>query len=129
MATWRDLKTYIAAHYTVDSYAGDVVTLTLQTKQGRTQTVSVMHTMTGSEIDFATIASPVGLASEVDVVRLLEIFDSHVVGGAATLGEHVVVRHAVQLDRLDVNEFEVPLHLVARTADHLEKLLLDHDVL
>lgn len=129
MATWQNLKSYIAAHYTVNSDEGDTVTLTLRTKEGRTQTVTVLHTVSGAEIDFATIASPVGTVAEVDLDRLLGLLDSHIVGGAATLGGHVVIRHAVPLESLDVDEFEVPLHLVARTADQLEKQLLGHDKL
>jgi hypothetical protein len=129
MATWTALKAYITDHYEVDADSGDSVQLTLRTKQGRTQTVYVSRTVSSSEIEFATIASPVGAVGAVDVTELLHLLDQHFVGGAAIVGTSVVVRHAVPLAQLDPDEFQVPLHMIARTADAMEKELLGTDEL
>jgi hypothetical protein len=129
MATWTALKAYIKDNYDVDADNGDSVKLTLRTKQGRSQTVYVSHTLSSSEIEFATIASPVGAVGSVDVTELLHLLDQHLVGGAAIIESNVVVRHAVPLAQLQPDEFQVPLHMIARTADAMEKELLGTDEL
>jgi hypothetical protein len=129
MATWTALKSYIKDNYDMDADNGDSVKLTLRTKQGRSQTVYVSHTLSNSEIEFATIASPVGAVGAVDVTELLHLLDQHLVGGAAIIESNVVVRHAVPLAQLQPDEFQVPLHMIARTADAMEKELLGTDEL
>ena len=37
------------------------------------------------------------------------------------MGEHVVLRHSLPLENLDINEFVDPLALVAGVADELEE--------
>ena len=43
------------------------------------------------------------------------------------MGEHVVLRHALPLENLDINEFTDPLTFVADTADQLEEIFFGGD--
>lgn len=72
--------------------------------------------------EWVQIASPCGLASQVDLRRVLEeVGRSTVACGLAIMGEHVIVRHSLPLKDLDIHEFTDPLHLLAGTADTLEE--------
>jgi hypothetical protein len=67
------------------------------------------------------IVTPIGRADEVDLKALLDrIGHTTVACGAAIIGEHVVMRHSLPLENLDINEFVDPLMLIAGAADDLE---------
>ena len=72
--------------------------------------------------------------SSPDLQRALEKVGGVVCGGAAIASEHLLIRHAVPLANLNINEFERPLVLVTTTADrdapppvHLEETILRCD--
>jgi hypothetical protein len=94
----------------------------------RSQTVFVFREVLDRREEWVQIASPCGLAGDADLhAVLVEIGATAVVGGAAIIGEHVVVRHSLPLANLDLNEFVDPLHLVAATADEVEERLFGGD--
>ena len=67
------------------------------------------------------ILTPMGLAKDVNLHLVLEsIGNTTIACGAAIMGEHVVLRHALPLENLDINEFVDPLALIAGAADNLE---------
>jgi hypothetical protein len=127
LATWNTLKSYIKASYDVDADTGDVVTLTLKTKQGRQQTVQVSRSTTASELEYAIIASLVASVKDVSLAEVLEKLNGYVVGGAVIIDGQIAVRHSVPLQQLDADEFQIPLLMVSRAADALEKELLGTD--
>ncbi|HWA54394.1 MAG TPA: hypothetical protein VG816_09505 [Solirubrobacterales bacterium] len=124
MASWQQLKQYIYEKYTVSQDIEVGVKLEFSGDNGRTQMVFVTHQqlMDGTE-DWVTIESPVGRIAEVDLPRAIHEAGHLVCGGlGAAFGdpEILVLRHAVPLENLDVNEFERPFHLLMGTADTFE---------
>ena len=88
----------------------------------RSQVIWLSHEVLDGKEDWVQIASPCGLAAKVDLAALLkEVGHTTVVGGVAIMGEHVVLRHALPLENLDINEFVDPLTLLAGTVDTLEE--------
>jgi hypothetical protein len=73
------------------------------------------------------IESPIAEIGALNPRQVLEEVGNVVCGGAAVVDGHVVLRHAVPLLNLNVNEFERPLILVTSTADHLEHKLVGSD--
>jgi hypothetical protein len=71
--------------------------------------------------EWVQILTPIGLAKDVDLHALLTaIGHTTIACGAAIMGEHVVLRHSLPLENLDINEFVDPLTLIAGAADNLE---------
>jgi hypothetical protein len=86
------------------------------------------HEVLDKREDWVQIASPCGRVAQVNLERLLEeIGMTTIVGGAAIMGEWVVIRHSLPLVNLDINEFIDPLTLVADTADRLEEKFVGGD--
>nr|WP_225953488.1 YbjN domain-containing protein [Kibdelosporangium phytohabitans] len=87
----------------------------------RTQVMIVVREELDRKYEWVQIATPLGLAKDCDLHRLLEtIGQTTVSGGAAIMGEHIVIRHSLPLENLDINEFTDPLALIAGAADNLE---------
>jgi hypothetical protein len=133
MATWDDLAAYVQDQYEVISdQDGEIRILFdfehLDEEDERTQVVILARTVLDKRHEWVQIASPVGLAADVDLRALLtEIGHSSVAGGAAIMGEHVVLRHSLPLVDLDIHEFTEPLAIIAGTADHLEEIFFGGD--
>lgn len=127
MASWEQLKSYIASNYKVTSDDGGLVKLLFSTQNGRSQVVLVSHSPTGSGIEFAIIASPVANVGTVDLTPVLREASEYVVGGLVIYGDLLMVRHAVPLADLDTNDFEQPFHLVLGAADAIEAKFVGSD--
>jgi hypothetical protein len=84
--------------------------------------------MGGSE-EWLQISSPIAEANKVDVRRVLETMGRMVCGGCAIVDGFLMVRDALPLANLDINEFERPLLLITTTADDLEKQFTASDAL
>jgi len=128
MASWGDLADYVRAEYDVISDEGEELRILFtfgdveEDDDDRTQVVIIVREVLDKMHEWVQIASPCGLASQVDLRRVLEeVGNSTVACGLAIMGEHVVVRHSLPLKDLDIHEFTEPLHLLAGTADTLEE--------
>ena len=96
--------------------------------QQRTQTVVVAHEVLDGREDWIQIASPFARVADVDVTAVLEeIGNTTIVGGAVIMGPYLVLRHALPLLNLDINEFVDPLELVAGSAEELEETFTGRD--
>ena len=127
MATWQQLKEYIRSKYSVTEDSGDLLKLVFNTQYGRSQMVLVAHSVTGTDLEFATIASPFATVGSVELNAVLREVSEYVVGGAAIYGDLLMVRHAVPLASLDADDFESPLHLVIGAADAIEAKFVGSD--
>ncbi|GAA3985741.1 hypothetical protein GCM10022247_00260 [Allokutzneria multivorans] len=135
MATWVDLVRYVKAAYRVISEEdGELRILHRFESQfdgmgdEREQVVVIHREILDGKHEWVQIVSPCGLVSEIDLKRFLEeVGHTTVAGGAAIIGEHVVVRHSLPLENLDPNEFDDPLQLVVGTADELEEKFVGGD--
>jgi hypothetical protein len=122
MATWGDLVAFVRSEYQVIDLTADEVSIHVEFDDERSQVIWLSHEVLDGKEDWVQIASPCGLAAKVDLAALLkEVGHTTVVGGVAIMGEHVVLRHALPLENLDINEFVDPLTLLAGTVDTLEE--------
>ncbi|ONI86488.1 hypothetical protein ALI144C_11325 [Actinosynnema sp. ALI-1.44] len=123
MATWDELAAYVRTEYDVISDEPGEIRLeyTFDEESDRTQVMIVVREELDRKYEWVQIATPLGLAKDCDLHRLLEtIGHTTVSGGAAIMGEHIVIRHSLPLENLDINEFTDPLALIAGAADELE---------
>lgn len=129
MATWEDLATFIRTGYKVIDDSGDEIRILVEyDEDDRSQVIIICREVMDKKEEWVQIASVCGLASEVDLHKFLEeIGNTTVVCGAAIMDDHVILRHALPLENLDINEFLDPLTFVSDTADHLEELFFGGD--
>jgi hypothetical protein len=130
VADWEALTDYIRSNYdvrNVDDEPDGPLGLLLATGQSRSQTVYVLHAGSGDFGDWISIESPVGAVGDVDLADACRLASLYVCGGVVTRSDMVLVRHAVPLDNLDIDEFVHPLRIVTNAADQLEKQLLGSD--
>ncbi|WP_090068945.1 MULTISPECIES: hypothetical protein [Lentzea] len=128
MASWGDLADYVRATYDVIHDEGEELRILCtfgdveEDEDDRTQVVIIVREVLDKMHEWVQIASPCGLAKDVDLRAVLaEVGNSTVACGLAIMGEHVVVRHSLPLKDLDIHEFTDPLQLLAGTADTLEE--------
>src|SRR5438046_469421 len=122
MATWGDLVAYVKAEYRVIEERSGEIRILVEFDDDRSQIVNLWREVLDQREEWVQLASACGVAAKVDLRQLLvEVGATSVVGGAAIVGEHVVVRHALPLENLDINELVDPLALIAGTADELEE--------
>jgi hypothetical protein len=128
VATWEDLVAFVRAEYRVTRMEPEEVRLLLEFDDERRQMVILSREVLDKREEWVQIASPCGKADEVDLRQLLaELGETSVVGGAVIMGDYVVLRHALPLENLDINEFVDPLALVAGTADMIEERYVGGD--
>jgi hypothetical protein len=122
MATWGDLVAFARTKYRIIRDEPDEIRIEVHFEDERKQVVIVYRERLDKREDWIQIASPCGIATEVDIASMLvELGITAVVGGLVIMGEHVVVRHSLPLENLQINEFVDPLELIASTADELEQ--------
>lgn len=146
MATWEDLSTFIRTEYQpapeddddeeleeepefrIIESSEEEIRILVEYEDDRSQIVIVARERLDDSEDWVQVVSVIGRADQVDLHKLLdELGQTSVVCGAVVIGEHVVLRHAVPLVNLDINEFVDPLNFVAETADHLEEMFFPED--
>lgn len=140
MATWEDLAAFVRAEYAVaedvdteTEYriiedSDDEIRVLVEYEDDRSQIVIIGRERLDGREDWVQVLSVVGRATDVDLQKLLwELGQVSVVCGAVIVGDHVLLRHAVPLLHLDINEFTDPLNFIAETADHLEEMFFRDD--
>ncbi|MFF0149103.1 hypothetical protein [Amycolatopsis sulphurea] len=96
--------------------------------EGRAQVMVIAREVFDHREDWVQIATPFARVEEVNLYHVLrEAGASLVVGGVVVMGEHLVLRHALPLVNLDLNEFVDPLELVAGSAELLEQQFTGRD--
>jgi hypothetical protein len=122
MAQWGDLVAFVKSEYQIIEESTDEVRIHVEFDDKRSQMIWLSREVLDGKEDWVQIASPCALAANVDLRALLtEIGHTTIVGGAAIMGDHVVLRHSLPLSNLDINEFIDPLALLAGTVDTLEE--------
>ncbi|HEX9338034.1 MAG TPA: hypothetical protein VF892_19210 [Pseudonocardiaceae bacterium] len=128
MATWSDLVAFMRSEYRVTRIEPDEVRIEVEFDDDRRQVVIMQREVLDHREEWVQIASPCGLATDVNLPALLNHLGSAaVVGGAVIMGEYVVLRHSLPLANLDINEFVDPMALIAGTADELEEMFTGGD--
>ena len=133
MANWGDLVAYIRQTYEVVRTEPDEIRIRMmfapdEDTEGRAQIMVIAREILDQKEDWVQIATPFARVDQVDLRDVLtEIGNTTVVGGAAIMGEHIVLRHSLPLINLDINEFVDPLELVAGAAELLEQIFTGRD--
>jgi hypothetical protein len=133
VATWGDLVTYIRQTYEVVRNDPDEIRIRMvfapdEDTEGRAQIMVIAREILDKREDWVQIATPFARVEQVDLLEVLtEIGNTIVVGGAAVMGDHIVLRHSLPLINLDINEFIDPLELVAGAAELLEQIFTGRD--
>jgi len=116
------------SEYRVTRIEPDEVRIEVEFDDDRRQVVIMQREVLDHREEWVQIASPCGLATDVNLPALLNHLGSAaVVGGAVIMGEYVVLRHSLPLANLDINEFVDPMALIAGTADELEEMFTGGD--
>ncbi|XVU22785.1 hypothetical protein ACQPZJ_36765 [Actinoplanes sp. CA-054009] len=121
MPTWHELREHARTKYDLARLEDTWFALVFSYESGRTQQIVVRRYEAFEQdwIEFRTFVCPEGDLSPRVALRKNDEFTL----GALALdeeGDYVLVHHA-PVATLDPDEFAVPLHLLADTADALEK--------
>lgn len=133
MAEWADLVGFIRQQYRVVRDDPDEIRIRIvfgadAYTEGRAQVMVIAREVFDHREDWVQIATPFARVDEVNLYHVLrEAGASLVVGGVVVMGEHLVLRHALPLLNLDLNEFVDPLELVAGSAELLEQQFTGRD--
>jgi hypothetical protein len=144
MARWADLVQFIRRNYEVVRLAPEEIRIRIHfgdqdvDDDGRAQIVIISRDLLDTtqpaladengKSEWAQIVTPFAKVGQVDLEWVLsDLGDRTVVGGAAVMGEYLVLRHTVPLANLDLNEFVSPLELVAGSGEWLEKRFTGRD--
>jgi hypothetical protein len=128
VTTWTDVINYVRLRYEVLEETDSWLRFRLDTEGNRTQQVSVHHVTGPDGPELIEISSPVGWADKIDLRRLLDLAGTTVVGGAAAVDGVALLKHAVPLADLSIQEeFERPLALLVAHADAFEHELTRTD--
>ncbi|PFG49809.1 hypothetical protein ATK36_4992 [Amycolatopsis sulphurea] len=133
MAEWADLVGFIRQQYRVVRDDPDEIRIRIvfgadAYTEGRAQVMVIAREVFDHREDWVQIATPFARVEEVNLYHVLrEAGASLVVGGVVVMGEHLVLRHALPLVNLDLNEFVDPLELVAGSAELLEQQFTGRD--
>ena len=127
MANWGQLVTYVKTNYHVAEQNDRMLRLHFPIGDNRTQVVFVWHVRMQNGEDWVQIESPIGELGEIDLRALLALTADTVIGGAAVTGGYVVLRDAVPLADMNVEEFESPFSAITATADRFERELTGSD--
>ncbi|HVW43149.1 MAG TPA: hypothetical protein VHC18_17555 [Amycolatopsis sp.] len=133
MATWRELQTFIRQTYRVTRDEPEEIRIRLRFRRDddeeeRTQMVVIAREVLDKREEWVQIATPFARVDDVDLRGVLdEIGHTTVVGGAVIMGDWLVLRHALPLLNLDINEFTDPLELVTAAAETLEEQITGRD--
>lgn len=132
MATWNQLRQYLQETYKHEPF-GDQggLRMVFDMGEGRSQVIVIEpQRLMGGDEEWAVIESPIGDMRQIDLSRALEEMGTKVCGGLAVAGnapDLLVMRHAVPLANLDMNELERPIGLLLHSADALERELVGED--
>ena len=120
MAKWRQVKSYIYQNYQVSGDSGDILTLLLDTGNGRSQIVHVGHF--DADDQSSIMLSVFAQKSTVSADRVLTATEI-ILAGIRSTGDLYAVSHMQLLETIDEPEIDWQMVLVASYADQLEEYL------
>ena len=120
MAKWRQVKSYIYQNYQVSGDSGDILTLLLDTGNGRSQIVHVGHVDADDQSSIMlSVFAQKSMVSADRVLTATEIIPA----GIRSTGDLYAVSHMQLLETIDEPEIDWQMVLVASYADQLEEYL------
>ena len=127
MPTWGELKEYARSKYTLNNDDEEGFSIVFKFDDDRTQQIGVHH-FTAFDKDWVEFRSYVCKEAEMSPKVALRKNDDFAIGALALDddGDYCLL-YSAQLDTLDPEEFELPLHILARIADDLEETFSSGD--
>ncbi len=120
MPTWAEVQEYARSKYKLADDQEGNFRLVFEYDNRRLQAVIVsrFEALNREWCDFASAACKLDQMPPEEALRRNYQF---AVGALALHEDIYVVRYSVQMGTMDMEEFELPLHVVASTADKLEQ--------
>lgn len=127
MPTWGEIQEYARSKYKLDDDEAEWFSLVFGYDDGRTQKVWIRR-FDSFEKPWLEFRSVVCKESDMAHRVALKKNEKFSVGALALDedGDYVFL-YSAPLDTMDIDEFELPLHVVARTADGLEEEFSSED--
>jgi hypothetical protein len=119
MPTWGEIKEYARSKYKLAKDEEHWFSMVWAYDGDRTQLILVKH-FNAFDMDWIEFRSAVCQESEMSHKVALKKNNEFAVGGLALDGDTYVMIYSTPLNTLDIEEFELPLSVIARTADSLE---------
>jgi len=121
MPTWNELKDYARAHYRLSNDEEDWFGLVFEFKDRRTQKICVRR-FNAFDKDWVEFSSRIAKGDKIPPKVALQKNAGFACGhiGLNDDGDYMFLYNA-PLPSMDPEEFELPLHVIAHTADELEK--------
>ncbi len=119
MPTWAEVQSYVRKKYELHEETPDSFKLVWELRGQRFQAITVTRfaALDREWVEFTSAACKRSdLPPEVALAKNFEF----AVGSLALDGDVYVVRYSTQLSTMDFEELELPLHIVAKTADDIE---------
>ena len=127
MPTWAEVQEYVRSKYKLAEDRENSFKLVWEYGNGRLQAIIVsrFEAMDREWVDFASAACK---RQEMEPTVALQKNFGFAVGALCLDNDVYVVRYSVQLASMDLEEFELPLHIIASTADRIEEEFSAGDV-
>ncbi len=119
MPTWDELRGYAREKYKLQDDEPGYFSLVFRVESERTQLITVRR-VTAFDSDWIEFRSPVCREGQMDPKHALRQNATFAVGALALDGEKYYLLYSIPLATMQTEEFELPLHVLARTADSLE---------
>mgnify|MGYP000361717694 CR=1 FL=1 len=120
MPSWPEIQEYARSKYKLaeDNENSFKLVFEYQTKRLQAVIISKFEAINREWCDFASACAKIDqLNPEVALRKNLQF----AVGALALDRDIYVIRYTVQMATMDMEEFELPLHVVASTADKIEQ--------
>ncbi|MCB0973011.1 MAG: hypothetical protein KDB86_00475 [Actinobacteria bacterium] len=120
MPTWDEVTSFVRERYDVAVDADETVGLVFKFEDGRTQYIGLtrFQAFDAEWFELKSTVCPSGEMSHTEALRKNAAF---ALGALALVGEDIVLVDNAPLATVDLGDLERSLHILAATADQLEK--------
>jgi hypothetical protein len=120
MPTWAEVQEYARSKYDLAEESENSFKLIWEYGNNRLQQI-VVSRFEAMDREWCDFASPACKRSDLEPDVALSKNFGFALGALCLDGDVYVVRYSTQMATMDLDEFELPLHVVASTADQLEQ--------
>lgn len=126
MATWQQILEHARDSYNLHTDEDDSFSLVWEYKGGRSQLISVRpySAFDAEWIEYSSYCCP---EDAIKPRKALKMNADFALGALALRDDHYVFVYRLRLDKLSKDDFELPLSIVASTADDIEDEYNDGD--
>lgn len=119
MPTWGEIQEHVRGKYKLDTDNPESFSLVWAYDNKRTQKI-IVRKFNAFDQEWLAFMSAVCKSDQMSHTVALRKNFEFAVGALALDGDYIVFTYSAPLATMDPDEFELPLHVVASTADKLE---------